>query len=95
MTNDDVKRIINANKAILEKYKVKNIALFGSYQKNEHTPASDIDFLVEFSEPISIFKHVNLIYELESLFGKKVEVVTKNTLKPRIKDTILKEAMQL
>lgn len=95
MIKEDIKKIINAHKEILEKYKVKSIAIFGSYVNGLQTPTSDIDFLVEFKEPISLLKHVNLAYELENIFKKKVEIVTPASLKPRIRDIILSEAMPL
>lgn len=50
MTKEEIKKTLSENKEILRRHKVKSIALFGSYVRNEQTEGSDIDFLVEFEE---------------------------------------------
>jgi len=53
---DDIKRILKEHKKELkEKYKVKKIAIFGSYARSEENKSSDIDILVEFEEQVSFF----------------------------------------
>ncbi len=95
MTKEDIVKIIHENREILEKYKIKEINLFGSFVRGEENENSDIDFLVEFKTPISIFKHVHLMNELGEIFMRKVEVVSFKALKPLIKENILKEAMRI
>ncbi|RKX56978.1 MAG: type II toxin-antitoxin system antitoxin, RelB/DinJ family, partial [Thermodesulfobacteriota bacterium] len=52
---NEVKRIINIyRKELEEKFKVKSIAIFGSYARGEQTPQSDIDIIVEFKEPVGM-----------------------------------------
>jgi predicted nucleotidyltransferase len=76
----------------IEDYGVERIGLFGSYVRNEQTESSDIDFLVEFSkEKKNIHNLVGLGDFLEKLFGKKVELVTKESLSKYIGPHILKE----
>lgn len=49
----ELKKILQSKKPYLkEKYKVKSISIFGSYSRNEATPKSDVDVLVDFEEPI-------------------------------------------
>jgi len=60
MNKDDIKKVLSANTKILKKYKVNSIALFGSYVRNEQNENSDIDFLVEFGEGITLFDIVML-----------------------------------
>ncbi len=72
------------------KYKVKTIGVFGSYAKNTHKETSDLDLLVEFSEPVG-FLFFDLKDYLESALGLKVDLVTKNALKPLIKEAVLHE----
>ncbi len=50
MTKEEIKKILLGNREILRKYKVKSIALFGSYGRNEQREDSDIDLLIEFEE---------------------------------------------
>jgi len=80
---------------IKQKYFISNIRLFGSFINGKQNKESDVDFLVDFSSPISIFKHVNLIYELEGLVGRKVDAVSIKALKPLMKEQIVKDAIDL
>jgi len=66
-------------------YGVSEIGLFGSYVRNEQTEASDLDVLVEFDESVSLFDLVRLENELAERLGEDVDLVTKDSLKPRIK----------
>jgi len=72
MTKEEIKKTLSENKEILKKYKVKSIALFGSYVRNEQTEDSDIDFLVEFEQD-TYNNFVNLIFTLENLFKKRLQ----------------------
>ena len=92
MTKDDIKRILSTNTKILKKYKVTSIALFGSYVRNEQNENSDIDFLVDFGEGITLFDIVMLEDALSKLFKKKVTVVSKRGLSKFIGPYILQEA---
>ncbi|MBA7684699.1 hypothetical protein ES703_93106 [subsurface metagenome] len=56
---------------------------------------SDIDILVEFYETIDLFEFVELEDFLSEALGVKVDLVMKETLKPRIKNRILKEAVYI
>jgi len=74
-----------------QKYKVKEIGIFGSYVSGGHNAKSDIDILVEFSEPVGFFAFLDLEEYLGKLLGIKVDLVTKNALKSIIGKHILKE----
>jgi predicted nucleotidyltransferase len=92
MTKDDIKKVLLANTKILKKYKVTSISLFGSYVRNEQNENSDIDFLVEFGDGITLFDIVMLEDALSELFRKKVTVVSKRGLSKYIGPYILQEA---
>lgn len=94
MTKEDIKRIIREHKDILEKYKVKSIALFGSYVRNEQKEDSDIDLLVEFEKP-TYNNFINLVFTLEDLFKKEVTIVTPRGMSPYILPYVLKEAEEI
>jgi predicted nucleotidyltransferase len=78
---------------LLDRYSVRRIALFGSYARGKATGKSDIDFLVEFGEP-SLANFMGLIWALEKLFGRRVDVLTPDALKtirvPRVGESIRK-----
>ena len=76
-----------------EKFKVKSIGFFGSYVRGEQKDTSDLDILVDFFEPISLFRFVELEDFLSQRLGVKVDLVMRDALKPRIKDSILNEAI--
>ena len=85
---------LRKNKSIVEKkYGVKNLEVFGSYIRGEQKKGSDLDILVEFHQTIDLFKYIELENFLGKKLGVKVDLVMKDTLKPRIKDSILKEAV--
>ena len=93
---EEIKVIINSHKWILKKrFKVKSISIFGSYLRDEQNEKSDIDLLVEFSTTIDLFEFIRLENFLSQILGRKVDLVMKDTLKPRIKDKILKEAIAI
>lgn len=93
---EEIKKIINEHKPILEeRFKVNSIGIFGSYVRKSQKEKSDIDVLVGFYETIDLFEFVELEDFLREILSIKVDVVMKETLKPRIKDRILKEAVYI
>ena len=74
-------------------YSVKRLSLFGSTVRGEGTAKSDIDLLVEFRSPIGLIKFMELENQLSALLDKRVDLVMKSALKPRIGRQILKEAV--
>ncbi len=91
-----IRYCIKKNKKEIEgKYKVKEIGIFGSYVRGEELKGSDIDILVEFKEPIGLFKFLDLEEYLENLLDKKVDLVSKKALKPQIGKQILKEVIYI
>jgi hypothetical protein len=79
--------------SLRRQYHVQGIGLFGSYVRGEQKKGSDIDILVEFREPISLFKFLEMEEHLGELLGGKVDLVSKKALKPRIGRRILAEAV--
>lgn len=80
---EEIKKILFQNKKrLVDKYAIKNLAVFGSYLRNEQKTDSDIDILVEFSGKIGI-KFIDLGDELEDILKIKVDLVSKNGIKPK------------
>lgn len=93
---EEIKRIINEYRPILkERFKINSIGICGSYVRKAEKAKSDIDILVEFYETIDLFEFVELEDFLSEALGVKVDSVMKETLKPRIKNRILKEAVYI
>lgn len=79
---------------VCRRYGVKELSLFGSAARGEMSPESDIDIMVEF-EPgvrIGLVKFESLIDELQSIAGRKVDLVTKHGLKPWVRQSVLQDA---
>jgi len=76
-----------------DRFKVEEIGIFGSYVRSEQKKKSDLDVLVSFSETIDLFTFVELENYLSDVLGVKVDLVMKDSLKPRLKDRILNEAV--
>lgn len=82
-------------KEIKERFKVKDIGIFGSYIRGENEKTSDIDLLVEFEEPVSLLGVVRLENYLSELLGIKVDVIPKSDVRIELKERILKEVVYL
>lgn len=96
MNNDleKVKTIIRSHaKDLKQTYHIKNIGIFGSIARGDSHKRSDVDILVELSQPVSFFDFVDIEDYLQKILKRKVDVVTKNALKQAIKDDILAETV--
>lgn len=82
-------------KELAEKYRVKEIGIFGSYARGEQKKRSDVDILVEFEEVPDLFKFLELERYLEELFGLRVDLVRKKALREELKDTVLSEVVNI
>ena len=93
MQASEVLQLLRDHSSELAEYQVGKTALFGSVVRNEATPQSDVDILVEFRQPIGLFEFVRLKRFLESIFGRPVDLVTADTLRESMRTQILAEAI--
>ena len=92
MSLDEIKKVLRDCKAMLgEKYHVKALGIFGSYVRDEQTDHSDLDILVDFTAPISLFEFIDMEEELSELLRVKVDLVSRNALRPYIGKRVLEE----
>jgi predicted nucleotidyltransferase len=82
---------------LCERYRVRELSLFGSAARGEMRPESDIDLLVDFlpDAEIDLVDYAGLMLDLSHLVGRKVDLVSKNGLKPLIRASVLAEARLL
>jgi predicted nucleotidyltransferase len=73
----------------------QGIELFGSVARGEDRPGSDIDLLVELRPGRSLLDLIGLENDLSDLFGRKVDVATRRSLKPRVLKAALKEKLRI
>jgi len=91
-TKEIEERIKDFKPFLTEKFKVKEIGIFGSYVRGEASEESDVDILVEFYEPIG-WEFFDLKETLEEILGKKVDIVTMKALKPQLRNKFLNEVV--
>ena len=88
-------RTLRAHESDLRRLGVKHAAIFGSAARGEARPESDIDILVELdpTKPIGLFEYARLKLSIGGLFAGAVDVVNRKTLKPLLRENILREAV--
>ncbi len=80
------------NGKIIRNFGVRRIGLFGSVVKGETKDESDIDIMVEFEEREEKYSNlINLYFFLQDLLGRKIDLVTPNSISPYLSSYILKE----
>lgn len=92
----EIQNILTEIKSQLtNKYHVSQLGIFGSYVRGDYNSASDIDILVEYAQKPSLFDLIELQNYLSDRLQMKVDLVTKDGLKPQIKEKILAEVIYL
>jgi hypothetical protein len=83
---------LHSNKEKIRNYGVTKLILFGSYAKDEQNESSDIDFLVEFDKKneSNVDSYLDLLFFLEDLFAKKIDLVKPKLVRDFLKPYILK-----
>lgn len=93
---EEIKEILSKSKPMVqEKYKVKELGIFGSYVRGEQNESSDVDILIAFEKAPSLLKFIELENYLTETIGIQVDLVIKQVLKPRIGENILAEVIYL
>ncbi|MEK6795750.1 MAG: nucleotidyltransferase family protein [Spirochaetota bacterium] len=90
LMNDIVQKLREIKPLLAERFRVREIGVFGSFSRGEEQDDSDLDILVEFSEE-SFDNYMGLKFELERIFDRPVDLVIPKTLKSRIKDIVERE----
>lgn len=95
MTRDQVVDLLRDHRQDLARLHVKVLALFGSLARNEARPDSDVDVLVEFDGEPTFDRFMELKFFLEDLLRRRVDLVTRAALKPRMRSTVDREAVRV
>ncbi len=94
-TQDLLSKLRDLKPEITQRFRAKEIQLFGSNVRGEQADDSDIDFLIEFEEGADLFDLVGLGNFLEEQLQRKVDVVPKRALREEFRDSILREAVPI
>jgi predicted nucleotidyltransferase len=88
----DLVRLLGANEPSLRDLGVRRLGLFGSFRRDQPTLDSDVDLYVEFAPGEATFDHfMDLSFLCEALCGRRVEIVTPNSLSPHLGPHILRD----
>lgn len=91
-TRGDVLGAIEAHRSELRQLGIKRLGLFGSFARNEAREDSDVDILVEFEQGCKTFDNfMQAVFLLEQVLGRRVELITPESLSPYLRPHILKE----
>ena len=93
MRKEEILNSISTNEGKIKSFGVRSLSLFGSSVRGEDTPTSDLDFIVEF-EKKSFDSYMDLKLFLEELFARPIDLVLADGIKPKLREAILREAIQ-
>ena len=79
----------------LQRFRVRSLDLFGSLARDEGHPGSDVDLLVEFDGAATFDQFMDLKFFLEDLLARRVDLVTRAALKPRMRPIVEREAVRV
>ena len=94
-TQDILTKLRELKHLMAARYKTKEIGLFGSFVRGQHSASSDIDVLVEFEEGADLFDLIGLTLYLEEVLQRKVDVVPKRALRLELREMVLHEVVAL
>lgn len=92
---DEIVRRLKGIKSELKRFKVRDIWLFGSVVRGEETDKSDIDLLVDFEKGADLFDLTGLSIFLEDELNRKVDIVSKRTLREEFEESVLSEVVNI
>jgi len=90
----EIKRLLAPHREDLDAFGVEALLVFGSVARDEAGPESDIDLVVRFVGPTSLFTLVHLKDFLEGALGRPVDLVTEGGLRPWMREIVHAEAVR-
>lgn len=88
-------KIIRSNaskiRRICQESNISYLGMYGSYARDEASEDSDLDLVAEFNQPIDLIDLIQAQHRFEDALGKKVDLITKSGMSPKIKPYIKKD----
>ena len=96
MNRDDVLDILRTHKPTLaERFGVTELALFGSFARDEANDESDVDVLVRYDGPATLRSYFGVQFYIEDLLGRRVDLVTHKALRSEFRPYVEREAVDV
>ena len=95
MQREQIIATLIQHQAVLKALGVRSLAVFGSVARNEATPSSDVDIVVEFESPVTFDRYMDVKFYLEDHLGSQVDLVSWKSLKPQIRAVVEQEAIHV
>ncbi|HEY9770017.1 MAG TPA: nucleotidyltransferase family protein [Coleofasciculaceae cyanobacterium] len=93
---EEITQLLQVNQKYLrERFRVSQMQVFGSYARGEQTINSDVDILIRYDRPPTLWMLGELRDYLTEVLGVRVDIVTEKGLKPRIRERVLAEAVKV
>jgi uncharacterized protein len=94
LSRQKVMQVLSTHQEELQGFAVKTLLLFGSVARDEAHAQSDVDLLVEFENPVGLLTFIGLKDYLEEILNCSVDLGTPQSLRPAMKDVVLREAIR-
>jgi predicted nucleotidyltransferase len=96
MNRTQALQLLNQHQAhLMQRYGVTALTLFGSTARDEARDDSDIDILVDFNGPANSERYFGVLFYLEDLLGRPVDLVTEKALRPELRPYVEREAIRV
>jgi predicted nucleotidyltransferase len=95
MKRDDALGLLRTHRGELAHYGVRSLAVFGSVARDEARPDSDVDVLVDFEGGATFDRYFGLLEYLEALLGCQVDLVTRPSVRPELRERTETEALRV
>jgi predicted nucleotidyltransferase len=95
MRRHDTLTLLQAHRGDLERLGIRSLRLFGSTARDEATPGSDVDLLVDFAATPTFSEFMKVRIFLEDLLGQRVDLVTETGLRPQVRPFVEKDAIRV
>ena len=96
MNRDEVLNVLRAHKSILsQRFGVRELALFGSFARDEATDTSDVDILVRFDGPATSKRYFGMQFYIEDLLSRQVDLITDKALRAELRPYIEREVIDV
>ena len=96
MNRDEVLDMLRTHKpTLVERFGVNELALFGSFARDQATDGSDVDILVRFDGPATSRSYFGVQFYIEDLLGRRVDLVTDKALRSELRPYVEREALNV